>query len=159
MELFVTWCGFIGSWLLFAGPIYQAAMELREENIENEHFEAAARSIEKPPKISQWWWLLPPVKVWLERRRSHEYRRSFVSVLSPEDVEQMITFINKAAGWLLVAAGGFLIAIKETYELVEAMHWETAAFWIIIPMLALISVANTAARMARTERIIAKHKQ
>ena len=24
------WCGFLGAWLLFGGPIYQASLELRE---------------------------------------------------------------------------------------------------------------------------------
>ena len=27
----VYWVGFIGAWLLFVGPVYQSALELREE--------------------------------------------------------------------------------------------------------------------------------
>jgi hypothetical protein len=26
----IAWCGFVGAWLLVAGPIYQAALELPE---------------------------------------------------------------------------------------------------------------------------------
>jgi hypothetical protein len=29
MEQLVAWAGFFGAWLLFAGPLYQANLELR----------------------------------------------------------------------------------------------------------------------------------
>lgn len=159
MELFVTWCGFIGAWLLFAGPIYQAAIELREEDIEDERIRAAAKLITPPADISAWWWLLPPIKIVLERRRSKAYRRAFLTVLSAEDIEALVTFLNKATGWLFVAGGGLLIATKETYELVQAEHWSLVVFWITIVVLAIISLANTAYRIARSERVLSgQHK-
>jgi hypothetical protein len=33
MEHLVAWAGFFGVWLLVAGPIYQANLELRAENV------------------------------------------------------------------------------------------------------------------------------
>ncbi|MGH7241467.1 MAG: hypothetical protein ACREGB_04175, partial [Candidatus Saccharimonadales bacterium] len=61
METFVLWLGFIGAWLLFAGPIYQAALELQDEDIEMDRIRAAGRKVEKPADVSVWWWLLPPI--------------------------------------------------------------------------------------------------
>lgn len=156
MELFTHWCGFIGAWLLVAGPIYQASLELRSEDIVDRDLETAAKQIAKPPKISAWWWLLPPIKLYLERRRSNQYRRAFISVLSPEDTQAMISFINKATGWLFVAAGGLLIATKETYELTEALELAGWAFWAAVVGLSILCVLNTAYRIARSERVIAK---
>ncbi len=30
MEHLIAWAGFLGAWLLVAGPVYQAALELRQ---------------------------------------------------------------------------------------------------------------------------------
>ena len=44
----------------------------------------------------------------------------------PRDVmASWVTFMNKATAWFYVASGAFLIALKETYELVEGHEWPT----------------------------------
>jgi hypothetical protein len=55
METFTLWLGFVGSWLLFAGPIYQAALELQDEDIEIDRIHAAGSKIPKPTKTSFWY--------------------------------------------------------------------------------------------------------
>jgi hypothetical protein len=40
VETLIAWCGFLGAWLLFAGPIFQAALELQEESREADRIEA-----------------------------------------------------------------------------------------------------------------------
>lgn len=154
MEEFILWIGFIGSWLLFAGPIYQAALELKEQDIEIDRIRAATKSIERPPKISIWWWLLPPIKFILERRRSDEYRRAHIASLSPEDAASLLTFMNKASAWMFVASGGLCIALKETYELAEHNEWSSMVYGAIILSLILLSIANLVVRIKRSSSIL-----
>ena len=45
MEQFIAWCAFLGAWLLFAGPVLQAALELREQQLSREEFESANASV------------------------------------------------------------------------------------------------------------------
>ena len=156
METFILWAGFAGAWLLFAGPIYQAALELKEEDIEIDRIKAAGASIPKPKTVSVWWWLLPPMKMLLEQRRSRKYRRVYIESLLPEDIESLISFMNKATAWLLVATGGLCIALKETYELSEHAHWNDYIFWPLVIILVLLSVLHVIARLSRSKNIIKK---
>jgi len=55
----VAWAGFAGAWLLVAGPIYQAAIELEAEEIERDAIRDAAQAVPGPPPNSRWWWLIP----------------------------------------------------------------------------------------------------
>ena len=154
METLIDWLGFLGAWLLFAGPIYQAALELQDQDIEVERIRATGAKVGEQPKVSVWWWLLPPVKIVLARQKSAEYRKKYVRALLKEDAESMITFMNKATGWLFVAFGGLCIAIKETYELTEQMEWDTAILCALVVFMALLSLGNLIARMKRTRKII-----
>ena len=36
MNQVIAWAGFLGAWLLVAGPLYQGAIELREEEVDRE---------------------------------------------------------------------------------------------------------------------------
>ena len=59
----VYWVGFIGAWLLFVGPVYQSALELREEEDARVSMQKALESAPPPERVSPWWWLLPPVAI------------------------------------------------------------------------------------------------
>jgi hypothetical protein len=157
MELFADICGFLGAWLLVAGPIYQASLELREQDLETERIQEAGAKVMQPKKVSVWWWLLPPLKIFLEHRRSNRYRREYIKVLHSEDVEALINFINKATGWLLVAGGASLIAVKETFELTDHLDSPHYLFWVVVPLMMFISIMYTIARTVRTKRIIEVH--
>lgn len=159
MELLVIWAGFIGAWLLVAGPLYQAVLELKDQDIEIERIRSARGSIAISPKVSVWWWLLPPIKVLLERRRSLTYRRAHFKALSAQDQAALIAFIDKATAWLFVALGGFSIAIKETFELAEALELKSYAFWLIIAGMTVVCALNTAFRISRSERALARQAQ
>ena len=153
MEAVILWGGFIGGWLLFAGPIYQAAVELREESI-GENIRSIGESLPQPKPVSAWWWLLPPVHVLLSRQRSSENRKAVFASMTVEQRAQFVGFANKATGWLTVAGGAVLIAIKETWELGEHYEWPTAVFWVLIVVMFIVSVGNTAARMSRGTAMI-----
>jgi len=60
----ILWCGFVGAWLLVAGPVYQAALELDAEEVARDALENAANRLPPTPQPSVWWWLIPPVGYW-----------------------------------------------------------------------------------------------
>ncbi len=146
------WFGFVGAWLLFAGPVYQAALELREQGFDPEEGDAFRERIEslpKPPRLNAWWWLLPPVAYVMNQRRTQHWRDEAFKLLDADALERFIAFQNKAVGWLVVGAGALAIAIKESAELISESDW---SWWWLIPMLVvpfLLSVGFTASRMRR----------
>jgi hypothetical protein len=155
MHGFIAWVGFLGAWLLVAGPVYQASLELRAEDVEIGRIRELTTTVPPPPPISNWWWLLPPVRYWLEHRRSDVHRHLIVDAMRDDDYISLTQFMNKAWGWLLVGAGGFAIAAKETYELVEHYEWEIAWFWVLVVLMTALSIGQTVARTSRSERELA----
>jgi hypothetical protein len=155
MEQFILWCAFLGAWLLFAGPILQAALELREQELSREEFEAANALVEREPPVSAWWWLLPPVYYWLNHRRSDRMNKAMMKLLTPQQMSGLIDYVNKATGWLFVGVGGLLIAIKETWLLSEHNDWPLAAYWTLVVFMIVVSVGNAVARIAWRRRVTA----
>lgn len=154
MELVILIGGFLGAWLLVAGSVYQAALELRDQDFAADRIRAANEQATKLRHPSAWWWLLPPVKLVLERKRDRLFRNEFFSLLSRDDSESMLSFMNKATAWLYVGLGGFLLAAKETYELDQHLHIATGYFFLMVFVLLALSVYNTAARIRRSEKIL-----
>ncbi len=159
MHYFVIISGFLGAWLLVAGPIFQAALELQEQEIDREGIDAVTSSVQAPQKISPWWWLLPPLGYVKQRRRSRAHRKAVMEALGPVQIEQTVRFLNKANGWMIVAAGAFFIAVKETWELFELFDWPTWAYWIAIVLLPLLSVSYTVLSMRRSSQMLQHDEQ
>jgi hypothetical protein len=131
------WCAFLGAWLLFAGPIYQAETELHAEGRELEELRRSLHAVPRPTERSHRWWLLGPA-AWNRRRRAiRELRRTVQATLPPEQTAQLVHFREKATGWMLVAGGAGLIAVAETWALVHASHWPA---WLLWPLLVLMVV-------------------
>lgn len=154
MEKLTVICGFLGAWLLVAGPIYQAALELREQDIEEQRIREARNTVTPPEPVSNWWWLLPPLKVYFVKRRTRDYRRRYFAALSPEDSKALLLFVNKATAWLMVAGGGLLVAISETDNLSQTFHWDFGWFLAIVIVLLGISIGNTVERINRNDNIL-----
>jgi hypothetical protein len=151
---FFAWCAFLGAWLLVAGPVYQAALELEEEGVEREALHRASAAVPEPEHVSPWWWLVPPVAWWKAKRREGEYRRAILLEMKTEDVAAFVGFVDKAAGWLLVATGGLLLAANESWQLVEDHdwpHWAAAPFIFGMGGLAL---SYTVFRMKRSHGVL-----
>jgi hypothetical protein len=148
IETLISWAGFLGAWLLVAGPLYQGVLELREEDVDQNTGDLASR-IAPSPAPSTWWWLLPPVMLILRRRRNREYHRTVLASLTPRQRAHRERFIHKATGWFVVALGGSFIAVKETWELGEHNGWPSAVFVVVLlGMLALVG-ANTVLHAGR----------
>jgi hypothetical protein len=149
MDHVIAWCGFLGAWLLVAGPLHQATRELEEEEIERDDMAAVAKSVSEPEPVPKWWWLLPPVAYVLHRRRSDEYRRRIVAAMPPEQLAAFESFRDKAEAWIFVAGGASLIAIEETWGLHEVNGWPEGVFWALIVAMAAISIVNAVGRARR----------
>ncbi|MFT3900481.1 MAG: hypothetical protein QM728_09605 [Gordonia sp. (in: high G+C Gram-positive bacteria)] len=150
------WFGFLGGWLLFAGPIYQAAIELRDPGItrdEAEEMRERVGSIPAPKPVSRWWWLLPPVAYVLSMRRRRQWRTAALGAMNMDDWRLMQSYKNKATGWLIVALGALCIAYKETGELVEHQGWNgwTMAALIVVPF--ILSVGYTVSSLGREHQL------
>src|SRR4051812_21528315 len=116
MELVIAIIGALGAWLLVGGPLYQGALELREQEIDRDAIGALMATVPEEPRMSPWWWLVPPVAYVKLQRRSRRHHAATMQVLGPEHAKSTVTFLNKARGWFIDGAGAFLIAIKETWE-------------------------------------------
>jgi len=159
MQHVILILGALGAWFLVAGPLFQAAVELREQEYDREEMEKATSSVQAPKSISPWWWLLPPVAWVKQRRQSTAHRQAVMDALGPRQLEQTVSFLNKASGWMTVAAGAFLIAIKETFEVVELFEWPIAVFWVLVVVIPVLCVGNTAIRMKRSQQMLTKEIQ
>ena len=135
----IAWCGFLGAWLLVAGPLDQAVREIEDAGFEHEALDQAKAQVEEPPPVSSWWLLLPPVWWFLRRRRESIYRHRVGEAMDDEDLLAFLTVKDILNAWLYVAAGASLIAVKETWELHEAYEWPEWAFWLgVVGMLRLL---------------------
>jgi hypothetical protein len=150
----IAWCGFAGAWLLFGGPVYQAVLELQEQDIERDRMAELGAQVRSSPPVSRWWWLLPPVWYALERRHRRQWRNAVLAAMARSEVEAFVNYIDKATAWLFVGLGGFLIATKETWELVEHYEWPEHVFWILVGAMLVLATANAAFRLARTQSIL-----
>jgi len=151
MEALLHWAGFVGAWLLVAGPLFQASLELREEAFDREEFAATMATVPPAAPTSAWWWLLPPVAYLLRRRRSKAMRDAVLVAMSPAQRSQFIGFQNKAHGWFAVAGGAFLIALKETGELIDLYELPAWVFWVAIFVLAVAVLAWNGLTYARSD--------
>jgi hypothetical protein len=147
------WAGFLGAWLLVAGPLHQARVELGEEELQRDRYAAAIDEVGPPPHTSIWWWLLPPLHLWISHRRRDRWQREVWSRLPAEDFEALASFMTKARGWMLVGVGGLLIGVKETHLLVAGYEWPDWLFWLLIVAMTLLCVANTVAGAALQGRV------
>ena len=158
MEYLIVACGALGAWLLVAGPLYQAALELGEQEFDREEMGRVMEGIDVPTRVSPWWWLLPPVAYILQQRQQRAHRQAVLDALGPEQLEQSVNFVNKASGWMIVASGAFLIAVKETYELIELLHLHVAIFWILVVLLPVLCVSFVVAQVKRTAKMLKKEE-
>lgn len=149
MHVLVAWSGFVGAWLLVAGPLFQAAVELDAEGDRRAGLTRASAEVGAQPRLSPWWWLLPPAAYVLQRRRQRAYRQQVFEALTPDEVEDFIEFSNVATGWALVALGALFIALKETYEVVELDAWPGWAFAVLLVVMLALAAANTVVRIRR----------
>jgi hypothetical protein len=154
VETLIAWAGFVGAWLLVAGPVFQASVELQSEGEVMDRVRSHLQNIPRPEPVSVWWWLLPPVRVVLQSRRSDRHREALLAELSREEFEAITRFKKIARGWMYVALGAWLIAWKETWELVEHEEWPTALFWVLLVVMTLAALGLTVVSASRERDLV-----
>jgi hypothetical protein len=159
MALFVKVCGFIGAWLFFVGPVYQSVQELREEARALEEHRGPWKELEPEKRSSAWWWLLPPVKVVLAWRERAQQRKRLLASLTPSEMSAVVALIKKAEGWLLVAGGGLLAAIKETHQVVVDLSAPLWVLWATVALMVLLAGSYAAAGAAQREKFARLREQ
>jgi hypothetical protein len=142
----IAWCGFLGAWLLVAGPLDQAVREVEENEFEQDAITEAATKVGEPPQVSGWWLLLPPVWWFLRARRESQYRDEVAAVMDDRDLLAFLNFKDVLNGWAYVAMGASLIAVKETWEVHESYEWPEWAFFALIVVMLLFCVGTTRLR-------------
>ncbi len=83
----------------------------------------------------------------LHRRWTKAFRQSTYAQLTDPQREQLTSFRNKATGWFTVAIGGALLAAGETWQIVEHHGWPVWLFWLLITVMLVMAMLNTAVRM------------
>ena len=142
----IAWCGFLGAWLLVAGPLDQAVREVEDNEFERDAITEATSQVEEPPQVSGWCLLLPPVWWWLRKRREDQYRHAVAEAMDDRDLLAFLNVRDVISGWAYVAAGASLIAVKETWELHEAYEWPEWTFWALVVAMLLFCVGTTRLR-------------
>jgi hypothetical protein len=138
----MLWFTFVGSWLLVAGALLQAVLELREQGIDRGAVLTATGGIGRGPRPSSWWWLIPPVMLVRRRRRSRRFWQAAFAALPEEDVAQIEGIRPRTYGWSLVTLGGACLATSETWRLAEHFDWPLWLFLVILVLLAGLAVVN-----------------
>ncbi|MGI3782261.1 MAG: hypothetical protein ACRYG2_15985, partial [Janthinobacterium lividum] len=156
MHEIIAWSGFLGAWLLVAGPLFQAAVELDEQGDRRAGLSRAALQLGGQPRLSPWWWLLPPVAYVKQYRRQRDYRRQVFDALTAEQVEGFVEFTSVATGWSMVAAGAFFIAVKETYEVVELYAWPLWVFVVLLLVMLAACAGNTVVRIRQAHQMVSR---
>ena len=152
MHALALWAGFIGAWALVAGPVYQAMLELRAEDIQTDRLRALSVEVPPPPPPSRWWLLLPPVYFFLRHRRKKLVQSRWLELMADPDFEALTQFSNKAAAWVMVGFGGLMIALKETAELAEGNEWPLVVFVIVVVAMLGFSIGFGVSRLRWMDR-------
>lgn len=154
MPLLIAVAGFLGGWLLVAGPVYQAAVELDEERFDRTEIAAVNDAVPPPPPISTWWWLLPPVAMTKQRRLTRAHREAMLHHMTTEQLTRLLRFGAKATGWLIVALGAACIAAKETWEIVELLEWPSWSFIVLLVAACAAAVIYAPLRRQHDQRML-----
>lgn len=157
MDLLISVVGLFGAWLLLAGSIYQAVLELRAHELAVERLQEVG-ALARTQRVSGWWWLFPPLKLYLERRRATAKKEVYFNALSVVEFESLVSFLNKTTGWLCVALGGLMIAIKETHQFCHDRHVGEIAFALGVGALAGLCVLFTRVRVTSSDQLLAKKR-
>jgi hypothetical protein len=88
----------------------------------------------------------------LRRRWNKAFQQAAFALLTETQREQFTSFRHKATGWFTVAAGGTLLAARETWQLIEHHDWPVWLFWVLLVVMLAVVMLNTAARMNGGQR-------
>ena len=77
-------------------------------------------------------------------------------VLTPAQMEQLVRYANKSTGWILIASGAFLVALKETWLPKEIYDWPVPVYVLVVVLMLVACALFTLVRQRRTHDIMAQ---
>ena len=80
-----------------------------------------------------------------------------LEVLSGEQVESLVHYLDKARGWLIISLGAFLIAAESTWALWERYRWDELLYPFALVVFAIVATLYTVAHVRHTQEVIAAH--
>lgn len=93
MSAVVSLLSLAGVWLVFAGAVYQATLELRAEVAARELFVAGRKLlVVQRPEVSRWWWLVPPVRMVLMRAHVERAQAALFESLSATEYATLVGY-------------------------------------------------------------------
>lgn len=143
LEKLITLLELIGAWILFGAPLFQSVTELYEELekreklvtvINQNHTDQAIK------KVSFWWWLFPPIKIALEKKKLRQIKKMTNHQLSEETKEALHRLSLKANGWAGVSLGGWIVAVSTTWEFVQSDHDALRKWFFLVFLGSYISI-------------------
>ncbi|GAA3629110.1 hypothetical protein GCM10022297_04840 [Lactobacillus hamsteri] len=149
MHLAFSFLEAIGAWLLFIFPLYQAMLELDEqvEKVKNKE-KNAIKKIKTIPKVAPLYWIWPPLKIKLEKKRMLKILSLYD--ISNDQLEIFSRLVDKATAWFYVALGALLVAIANTHEVFVELYPSLSLeiFWIIIIVITILGIMLDRYRMS-----------
>ena len=117
----MVWLTFVGSRTLVAGSVFQAVLELQEQNNIRDEVANVLKSAPPPAAVSAWWWLVPPIAYAFERRRWKARQETMMAALADRQRT--------------------LLATSETRQVCDAYDWSTpvTVMLVVAAMVAAVS--------------------
>lgn len=134
MSLWMSVLSFVANWIVFQSSLYQGALELgNQKRLMNE----LVQNYQEEPPIPVWYWVIPPIKLRLERNR---LKKIIINHVQEEvKLDDTFIFLDRATTWLYVASASVLSAIVTTYELVIQLS-DSFNTWLWIGLVILMIV-------------------
>lgn len=143
MEQYISVLELIGSWLLFGAPLLQSVTELYEELDKREQLVKKINNYNSQKiikSVSFWWWLFPPIKIILEKKKIQTIKKLTDNHLSKETKNKLHRLSVKANGWSGVTSGGWLLAVSTTWNFTQSMHLSIYYYLLTIFLGSYISI-------------------
>lgn len=138
--------------------MYQGLMELDEYRNLFDKFDLYS---EQSIKVSPWYWLLPPLKLYLEKYRALKILKKFVD--NKQEYRTLMSFSDKATAWYFVSVGGWFKTLSSIYEVLENNHVPYFGWsFIILALIATVSgffSATYRLSQRRQHKILKKFQQ
>lgn len=115
----LTILGFIAEWLLFTFSLHQAVIELSEQKEALDDIKLAST---KYRSVSPFYWLFPPLKVWLEKKRMEKILHDIT--VNTKDFDELFGLSNRAIAWAYLAVAEIFISAIATNEVLEIFKVE-----------------------------------
>lgn len=149
--------GFIAEWFLFTFSMQQAVTEFSEQQ---DILEEIEETTDHYPDVPVLYWIIPPLKIWLEKRRIEEILRDLTS--DSETIEKLYGLSNRALAWTYIALAEIFISADATNELLTLLDIQLSnslfiVFNIILIGLGALIVAFRTSDFMRS-RFIKRHK-